>query len=59
MAAHFASNKKYMMAEGLFRQSIESMSERPTLPYHPLSLAKAKKAYAQMLNEVPKRESEG
>ena len=59
MAATFASNKKYMMAEGLFRESIESMSKRPILPYYPLSLAKAKTAYAHMLNELPKRENEG
>ena len=35
------------------------MSKRPILPYYPLSLAKAKKSYAQMLKGLPKRENEG
>ena len=48
-----------MMAEGLFRESIENMSKRPILPYLPLSLVKAKKSYGQMLNGMPKRETEG
>ena len=58
MAQVYAANKKFMMGEGLFRQSIESLSSSPILPMQPIGLIQAKTKYAKMLMKVPKRENE-
>lgn len=58
MAEVYAANKKFMMGEGLFRESIEQLSSTPILPMQPMSLIQAKTKYGNMLLKVPKREGE-
>ena len=58
MAEVYAANKKFMMGEGLFRESIEQLSSAPILPMQPMSLIQAKTKYGNMLLKVPKREGE-
>ena len=37
----FSQNTKFMMAEGLFRQAIDSLQEQPVSPFLPMNLLKA------------------
>jgi len=48
-----------MMAEGLFRQAIDSLEKQPVSPYLPINLLKSKQLYGEMLVVMQKRENEG
>lgn len=48
-----------MMGEGLFRQAIDLIGQKPVNVHSPGNLAQAKQQYGLMLQNVPKRESEG
>jgi len=45
MALYYATKNKFMMAEGLFRQSISMLEEKVLTPYNFSALATARRLY--------------
>ena len=56
MAEFYAYNSKFMSAEGLFRQAIETLEKTPIA--NPMQVIGAKRKYVRMLAKMDKRESE-